>query len=271
MCKVLNVSRSGYYQWTRRQESEQKKRRRELEQQISRIFVDSRRLYGSPKIAQVLRQQGVRVSEKTVARIMKELGLKSRTVKTYKATTNSNHNLPVHDNVLNQQFRAQAPHQVWMADITYVPTDEGWLYVASVMDLYTRKIVGWHADERMTKELVLQALDQAYNRQRPKGEVLHHSDRGSQYASHEYQKRLLKYGMKCSMSRKGNCYDHACIESFHSVLKKELVYLEKFRTRKEAQSRIFEYIEFFYNRKRVHSAIGYLTPFQYEQMYGQIA
>ncbi|MDU0332282.1 IS3 family transposase [Paenibacillus sp. 3LSP] len=166
------------------------------------------------------RQQGVRVPEKTVARIMKELGLKSRTVKKYKATTNSNHNLPVHDNVLNQQFRAQAPNQVWMADITYVPTDEGWLYVASVMDLYTRKIVGWHADERMTKELVLQALDQAYNRQRPKGEVLHHSDRGSQYASHEYQKRLLKYGMKCSMSRKGNCYDNACIESFHSVLKK---------------------------------------------------
>lgn len=267
----MNVSRSGYYQWTRRQESEQKKRRRELEQQISRIFVDSRRLYGSPKIAQVLRQQGVRVSEKTVARIMKQLGLKSRTVKTYKATTNSNHNLPVHDNVLNQQFTAQAPNQVWMADITYVSTDEGWLYVASVMDLYTRKIVGWHADERMTKELVLQALDQAYNRQRPKGEVLHHSDRGSQYASHEYQKRLLKYGMKCSMSRKGNCYDNACIESFHSALKKELVYLEKFRTRKEARSRIFEYIEFFYNRKRVHSAIGYLTPFQHEQMYGQIA
>ena len=173
--------------------------------------------------------KALRVSEKTVARIMKELGLKSRTVKKYKATTNSKHNLPVHDNVLNQQFTAQAPNQVWMADITYVPTDEGWLYVASVMDLYTRKIVGWHADERMTKELVLQALDQAYSRQRPKGEVLHHSDRGSQYASHEYQKRLLKYGMKGSMSRKGNCYDNACIESFHSVLKKELVYLEKFK------------------------------------------
>ncbi len=271
MCRILNVSRSGYYQWTRRKESERKKRREQLKQQISRIFLESRRLYGSPKIAQVLRRQGERVSEKTVARIMQELGLKSRTVRKYKATTNSRHNLPVHDNVLNQQFTAQAPNQVWMADITYVPTDEGWLYVASIMDLYTRKIVGWHADERMTKELVLQALDQAYSRQRPKGKVLHHSDRGSQYASHEYQQRLLKYGMKGSMSRKGNCYDNACIESFHSVLKKELVYLEKFKTRKEAQSKIFEYIEFFYNRKRVHSAIGYLTPIQCEQMYDCVA
>jgi transposase InsO family protein len=267
MCRILNVSRSGYYQWTRRGKSERKKRRERLKQQISRIFLESRRLYGSPKITQVLRRQGVRVSEKTIARIMKELGLKSRTVKKYKATTNSKHNLPVYDNVLNQQFTAQAPNQVWMADITYVPTGEGWLYVASIMDLYTRKIIGWHTSDRMTKELVLQALDQAYSRGRPKGEVLHHSDRGSQYASHEYQQRLQKYGMKGSMSRKGNCYDNACIESFHSVLKKELVYLEKFRTRKEAQSKIFEYIEFFYNRKRVHSAIGYLTPVQCEQMY----
>jgi transposase InsO family protein len=271
MCRILNVSRSGYYQWTRRKESSRKRRRKRLKQQISRIFLESRRLYGSPKITQVLRQQGVRVSEKTVARIMQELGLKSRTVRKYKATTDSKHNLPVHDNVLNQQFTAHAPNQVWMADITYVSTGEGWLYVASIMDLYTRKIVGWHAGDRMTKELVLKALDKAYSRQRPKGEVLHHSDRGSQYASHEYQRRLQKYGMKGSMSRKGNCYDNACMESFHSVLKKELVYLEKFRTRKEAQSRIFEYIEFFYNRKRVHSAIGYLTPVQREQMYVQAA
>lgn len=139
MCKVLKVSRSGYYQWTWRKESSRRKRREWLKQQISRIFLESRRLYGSPKITQVLRQQGVRVSEKTVARIMQELGLKSRTVKKYKATTNSKHSLPVHDNVLNQQFTAQAPNQVWMADITYVPTDEGWLYVASIMDLCTRK------------------------------------------------------------------------------------------------------------------------------------
>lgn len=206
------------------------------------------------------------MSEKTVARLMKELGLKSRTVKKYKATTNSRHNLPVHENVLNQQFAAQRVNQVWMANITYVPTDEGWLYVASIMDLYTRKIVGWHADERMTKALVLKALDRAYRRQRPVGPVLHHSDRGSQYASHDYQERLRKYGMQTSMSRKGNCYDNACIESFHSLLKKELGYLEKFRTRQDAKNRIFEYIECCYNGKRIHSSIGYYTPNQYERM-----
>lgn len=201
-----------------------------------------------------------------MARIMKELGLKSRTVKKYKATTNSKHNLPVADNVLNQKFSAQRPNEVWMTDITYVPTDEGWLYLASVEDLCTRKIVGFHMDERMTKSLVLNALDQAYRLQRPKGNVLHHSDRGSQYASHDYQERLRKYNMTGSMSRKGNCYDNACIESFHSIIKKELVYLEKFKTRKEAKERIFEYITCFYNGKRIHSSIGYLTPNKYEHM-----
>jgi transposase InsO family protein len=162
----------------------------------------------------VLNGQGVHVTEKTVARIMKELGLKSPTVKKYKATTNSNHQLPVQENLLNQQFTAKALNQVWTADITYIPTDEGWLYLASIMDLCTRKIVGFHMDERMTKELVIQALDQAYRLQRPRGEVLHHSDRGSQYASHDYQARLRKYGMTGSMSRKGNCYDNACMNHF---------------------------------------------------------
>ncbi|WP_231956284.1 IS3 family transposase [Aneurinibacillus soli] len=190
MCSVLHVSRSGYYEWIKRKESQRSQRRKELETQIRRAFLESRRLYGSPKITYVLRQKGIQVSEKTVARMMKERGLKSRTVKKYKATTSSKHNLPVHDNVLAQKFSAQAPNQVWMADITYIPTQEGWLYLASIMDLYTRNIVGWHMDKRMTKELVLEALDQAYRRQRPQNEVLHHSDRGSQYASHEYQKRF---------------------------------------------------------------------------------
>lgn len=271
MCAILNVSRSGYYAWTTRKESERSKRRNRLEVQIRRVFLEARRLYGSPKVTQILRQQGVQVSEKTVARIMKELGLKSRTVKKYKATTNSRHNLPVYDNVLAQKFSAQAPNQVWMADITYIPSKEGWLYLASIMDLYTRKIVGWHMDKRMTKELVLEALDQAYRRQRPQDEVLHHSDRGSQYASHEYQERLKKYGMKGSMSRKGNGYDNACIESFHSILKKELVYLETFSTRAEAKKRIFEYIACFYNGKRIHSSIGYVTPNQCERTYRKTA
>ena len=269
MCQVFDVSRSGYYAWVkgRDKQTERQKRREALEQHIRRAFLDSRGLYGSPKITKVLNGQGVHVTEKTVARIMKELGLKSRTVKKYKATTNSNHQLPVQENVLNQQFTAEAPNQVWTADITYVPTDEGWLYLASILDVCTRKIVGFHMDERMTKELVIQALDQAYSLQRPRGEVLHHSDRGSQYASHDYQTRLRKYGMTGSMSRKGNCYDNACIESFHSVLKKELIYLEKFQTREQAKKRIFEYITCFYNGKRIHSAIGYMTPNQCERMY----
>ncbi|GED28852.1 transposase [Brevibacillus agri] len=216
---------------------------------------------------EALKKEGVQVSEKTVARTMKRLGLKSRTVKKYKATTNSKHHLPVAENVLNQTFTANAPGKAWMTDITYIPTDEGWLYLASVMDLYTRKIVGFHMGERMTKELVIAALDQAYNRQRPAPGLLHHSDRGSQYASTEYQKRLEKYQMIGSMSRKGNCYDNACIESFHSVLKKELVYLEKFKTREQAKRAIFEYITCFYNGKRIHSSIGYFTPNQYEHMY----
>lgn len=229
--------------------------------------MDSRRLYGSPKIHKVLQKQGTKVSEKTVARIMKEFGLVSRTVKKYKATTHSKHNLPVFENELNQRFRVLAPNKTWVTDITYIPTDEGWLYLASVMDLYSRQIVGFHMDERMTKSLVLKALERAYGQQgKPKG-ILHHSDRSSQYASHDYQARLKEYNMKGSMSRKGNCYDNACIESFHSVIKKELIYLEKFKTRERARKRIFEYITCFYNGKRIHSSIGYHTPIEYERMY----
>ncbi|MCM3339599.1 IS3 family transposase [Paenibacillus sp. MER TA 81-3] len=271
MCTVFGISRSGYYDWTRRKESKRSKRHEWLKKKIRRIFLDNKHLYGSRKVWETLKKQGIEVTEKTVARIMKELDLKSRTVKKYKATTNSKHNLPVAANVLNLQFQASAPNQIWMTDITYIPTDVGWLYLASVMDLHSRKIVGFHMDERMTKSLVIKALDQAYRVQKPRGEVLHHSDRGSQYASQEYQERLKTYKMKGSMSRKGNCYDNACIESFHSVLKKELVYLEKFKTRKDAKARIFEYIACFYNGKRIHSSIGYFTPNQYERMYRSAA
>lgn len=267
MCKVFKVSRSGYYDWLDRPQNERKKRKEQLSKRIKQIFLESRRLYGSPKITKVLQSEGERVSQKTVARIMKELGLRSRTVKKYKATTHSNHSLPVQDNKLNQQFVAEAPNQVWMADITYVATDEGWLYLASIMDLYSREIVGWYADKQMTKALVLKALDRAYEKKQPKGQVLHHSDRGSQYASKDYQDRLKQYQMIGSMSRKGNCYDNACIESFHSIIKKELIYLEKFKTREEAKKYVYEYIEFFYNRKRIHSSIGYFSPLQYERMY----
>ena len=172
--------------------------------------------------------------------------------------------------MLNQTFVAERPNQVYMADITYIPTDEGWVYLASLMDLYSRKIVGWRADSRMTKELCIAALEQAYDRQRPTEPVLHHSDRGSQYASHDYQNKLREYEMTGSMSRKGNCFDNACIESFHSVLKRELVYLEKFETREQAKKRIFEYIEVWYNRERIHSSTSYMSPVEYERRYFQM-
>jgi putative transposase len=267
MCEVLKVSRSGYYEWMNRPESMTEKRRKQLSRKISEIYFMSRRLYGSPKITALLRREGERVSQKTVARIMKRQGMVSRTVRKYKATTNSKHSMPVHENKLNRQFQVKKPNQVWVADITFEPTHEGWLYVASVMDLFSRKIVGWHADRHMKKELVLQALDQAYLRQKPQGVVLHHSDRGSQYASHAYQKRLKRYKMQASMSRKGDCYDNAVIESFHGVLKRELVHLSTFFTRKQAKLALFEYMECFYNRKRIHSTLGYFSPDEFEQLY----
>jgi putative transposase len=198
---------------------------------------------------------------------MSEQEWKSRTVKKYKATTNSKHNLPVQENILNQDFNASKPNEKWVTDITYIPTAEGWLYLASVMDLFSRMIVGWHMSDRMTKELVIRALQQAHGRQQPEGEVLHHSDRGSQYASNDYQKQIQIYSMKGSMSRKGNCYDNACIESFHSIIKKELIYLNKYQTREEAQKSIFEYIEVFYNNQRIHSSVQYFTPSEFKRQF----
>jgi putative transposase len=264
---VFQVSRSGYYKWLNRPMSEKEKRRKKLTARIRQLFLDSRRLYGSPKITKLLQREGIQVSEKTVARLMRAHDLWSRTIKKYKATTNSRHSLPAHENTLNQQFTAKRPNQVWVVDITYIPTREGWLYLASVMDLYSRKIVGWHADSHMTKQLVIQALRQAYIRQQPKESVLHHSDRGSQYASKEYQSHLAQYGMRCSMSRKGNCYNNACIESFYGVLKRELIYQHQYKTREEAKKSLLEYIEIFYNNKRIHSATEYFSLSEYERMY----
>lgn len=263
----MEVSRSGYYKWLRRPESNRERQHKEWTEQVKEVYDQSRQLYGSPKVTERLHQKGISISRRTVTRIMKENGIRSKTVKKYKATTNSKHSLPVQENVLNREFTASKPNEKWVTDITYIPTNEGWLYLASVMDLYSRKIVGWHMSERMTKELVLQALKQAYGRQHPEQGLLHHSDRGSQYASYDYQKQLQIYEMVGSMSRKGNCYDNACIESFHSVLKKELIYLNKYETREEAKKSIFEYIEVFYNNQRIHSSIGYHTPSDYERMY----
>lgn len=260
MCTLFQVSRSGYYAWRDRPPSARAVRRAERLAHIQAIFARSRGRYGSPKITATLRQAGERIAQKTVARLMQAAGLRSRVVKKYKATTNSRHTHPVAENRLNQQFTAERPHQVWMTDITYLATDEGWLYLASVEDLYSRQIVGWAMGERMTQDLVIQALDQAVARYQPPEQVLHHSDRGSQYAAADYQARLARYHMVGSMSRKGNCYDNACIESWHSLLKKELIYLERWPTRQAVQQAVFEYIEIWYNRQRIHSALGYRTP-----------
>lgn len=267
MCTVLGVSKSGYFKWLNRPKSDRQKRHEKLKKLILRTHIEFKQRYGSVKITKTLKKRGVKVSERTVSRIMTSNNWKSCTVKKYKATTNSKHKHPVSNNILNRKFQVDQPNRFWVTDITYISTNEGWLYLASVMDLYSRRIVGWAMDKTMTKELVINALKMAYRRQKPKPGLIHHSDRGVQYASSEYQKLLNKYKMIGSMSRKGNCYDNACIESFHGILKRELVYQTKFRTRSEARKSTFEYIEFFYNSKRIHSTLDYHTPNEFEKKY----
>jgi putative transposase len=269
MCLVLGVSKSGYFKWLNRPISNRQKKHEQLAKAILRTHLEFQQRYGSVKITKTLNKRGVQVSERTVSRIMTKNQLKSCTVKKYKATTNSKHNHPVSENVLNRQFRPSEPNRSWVTDITYISTREGWLYLASVMDLYSRKIIGWAMDKTMTKELVIDALKMAYYRQKPRKGLIHHSDRGVQYASNEYQSLLQEYGMISSMSRKGNCYDNACIESFHGILKRELVHQTRYKTRLEARRSLFEYIEFFYNSKRIHSTIDYYTPNEFERMYYQ--
>lgn len=267
MCEVLGVSKSGYYAWRNRPKSKQKERQETLTAQIRRVHLASRKNYGSPKITKQLQAEGVTVAQKTVSRIMKAEGIRSKTVKKYKATTNSKHQLPVYPNLLEQQFKVERPGQAWVADITYIWTSEGWLYLATIMELFSRRIIGWAMGERMTKELVITALKRAIQTQAPTAGRIHHSDRGSQYASKEYQQLLRDNNITTSMSRKGNCYDNACIESFHSVIKKELIFHEKYRTREEAKRSIVEYIVSFYNYKRIHSFTNYMAPIAYERRF----
>ncbi|MMZ59680.1 IS2 transposase TnpB [compost metagenome] len=264
MCRVLEVSRSGYYKWKSAKPSQQELRKARIMERIRFHFYDNKKRYGSPKITKLLHQENCEITERTVSNYMNEMGLRSCVARKFKVrTTDSNHDFPIAPNVLDQKFKVNEPNKVWVADITYIRCTERRLYLASIMDLCTREIVGWRLGERMTTELVLGALDDAYAAKKPKRKVLHHSDRGSQYASDEYRKRLKTLRMKASMSRKGNCYDNACIESFHSILKKELIYCTKFKTQQQAYDEIFEYIEFFYNRKRIHGALGYMSPVRF--------
>ncbi len=267
MCEVLGVSTSGYYDWKKRPISPQKKRKLELTREVKRVFKESKERYGSPKITEQLKQDGIVTSRRTVQRIMEEEEIQSCTVKRFKVTTNSTHSYPIYDNLLKQNFTTQAPGQAWVSDITYIWTNQGWVYLASVMDLFSRKIIGFHISHRLNKDLVIIALQRAMNAQKPREGLIHHSDRGSQYASNEYIELLKKAHIKVSMSRKGNCYDNACIESFHSAIKKELVYQNQYRTREEAKQSIFEYIICFYNSKRLHSTLQFLSPNVFEKRY----
>jgi len=264
MCEVLEVSPSGYYAWRKRPESATAGRRRRLTVIIQAIYEESRQNYGSPRVFKELQARGEPCNVKTVARIMRENDIVAKRRRKFKVTTDSNHRLAVAENLLDRQFTVTAPNRVWVSDITYIPTWEGWLYLATVQDLFSRKIVGWSMQPRMTWQLVIDALEMAVDRRRPEPGLLCHSDRGSQYASDDYQAVLARHGMICSMSRKGNCWDNAVMESFCSTFKTELNYHENFHTRDEARRAVFEYIEMFYNRIRRHSTLGYLSPVDFE-------
>ncbi|GJL63172.1 MAG: transposase [Nitrospirales bacterium] len=266
MCGVLSVSRSGYYDWTARGLSQRVRSNIELDRRIRAIFAEHRQRYGAPRIADALHDEGITCSENRIARRMRALGLQAIQAKKFKATTDSKHSKPVAPDLLKQDFFATAPNQKWTTDISYVWTDEGWLYLAVVMDLYSRAIVGWSMNRRMTQQLACDALTMAlFRRCFPKGTILH-SDRGSQYCSAGYQRLIRSNGLCCSMGRKANCYDNAVTESFFHTLKVELVHRERYMTRRMAQSSIFEYIETYYNRQRRHSAIGHQIPMIFEKV-----
>jgi putative transposase len=266
MCQLLAVSRSGYYDWEYREPSNRKQENERLLKKIKEIHKKKKKRYGSPRMTRELRKQGIRCGKNRVASLMRTNNIQAKAKKKFKATTNSKHNNPVAPNLLEQQFVAQGPNQVWASDITYVWTSEGWLYVAAILDIWSRKIVGWAISSRQTKELALRALTQAIGRRPIEAGIIHHSDRGSQYASTEYRKMLKKYSIRQSMSKKGDCYDNAIMETFFHTLKTELIYWEDYKTRSEARSSIFAYIEMFYNRERLHSSLDYNSPEEYEQI-----
>ena len=264
MCRALAVSAAGYYAWRSRSESPRSIQARTLLSAIRVVHQESRETYGSPRIWDALVKQGHHIGEHCVARLMRVEGIRAKTVKKWRATTQSQHRFPVAANTLDRAFTVEAPNRVWAGDLTYVWTLEGWLYLAVLLDLYSRRVVGWAMGQRLTVELAEQALTMALANRAPTAGLLHHSDRGSQYAATSYQRILAAYGLRPSMSRKGNCWDNACVESFFGTLKRELVSHRHYATRDEAAQDIFEYIEVFYNRARRHSTLGYDSPAEFE-------
>jgi transposase InsO family protein len=264
-CAVLEVSRAGYYAWRNRPASPRAVRQEALLGQIRQVHTAHRQVFGSPRIYRALRTAGEKVCENTVAKLMQSRQIRAKTKKKFvPKTTDSAHAQPVAANRLNRQFGVARPNCKWVVDITYIPTDEGWLYLAGVLDLCSRKLVGWSMAEHLETPLVADALAMAIARRCPEAGLLHHSDRGSQYASDDYQHLLAQRGMICSMSGKGDCWDNAVMESFWATLKTELVHHEHYATREQARQSIFEYIEVFYNRQRLHSALGYVSPEAFE-------
>ena len=265
MCDALSVSPSGYYAWRSRPQSPRKIANCALLGDIQRIHAHHRGRYGVPRIHAELRAEGQAVSRKRIERVMRHHGIRARAPRRYRVcTTDSKHSLPVAPNLLDQNFVANRPNQVWLADITYIATGEGWLYLAVILDLFTRKVVGWAMRDHMRAELTIAALTMAIQRRRPGPGLIHHSDRGSQYAAGDYRDALQAVAIIQSMSRKGNCWDNAPMESFFGTLKTELVHRREYPDRDAARRDLFAYIEGYYNRQRIHSAIGYITPDQAE-------
>jgi putative transposase len=267
MCHLLGVSKSGYYKWLNRKPSKRVLEEGRLEVEIKAAHQRTRETYGPERLQHELKEQGVRVGICRLRRIRKKLGIRCKQRRKFKATTDSKHALPVAENLLNQQFEATRPNEVWLSDITYIPTEEGWLYLAGHKDLFTGEIVGYGMGSRITKNLVSQSLFKAVGAKRPGPGLIHHSDRGVQYCSHEYRRLMDQFKMRASMSKKGDCYDNAPMESFWGTLKNELVHHSRYKTREQAIREITEHIEVFYNRQRRQARLGYLSPVVYERQF----
>jgi len=264
LCKVMCVSRSGYYSWQNRSLSARDRERKQLIPRVKAIHKRSRSTYGKRRIAEKLQSEGFPCGKHKAGTLMKLAGVQAKHNKKFKATTDSKHNLPVSPNLLKREFTVLQPNMVWVGDITYIWTEEGWLYLAVVIDLYSRRVVGWSINKRMTKQLVMDAILMALWRRKPAPGLIFHSDRGSQYCSHAFQKLLKTHAIRSSMSRKGDCWDNAVAESFFGTLKSETVFGERFETRVQAKRHLIDYIEMFYNSHRLHSYLGYLTPMEFE-------
>lgn len=267
MCRLLAVSRAGFYAWRQRPMAARTRQDQVLAVAVATIYAEHHGRYGSPRVQIELRERGQRSGRKRVARLMRVQALRARPRRRYRTTTDSRHGLPVCPNLLARRFAVAQPNTAWVTDMTYLWTPEGWLYLAVIIDLFSRRVVGWSMSERIDRKLALDALRMALAQRRPPRGLIHHSDRGSQYASGDYQQLLATHGLRGSMSRRGDCWDNAVAESFFASLKLELVYQVQWPTRVAARTAIFEYLEVFYNRRRRHSSLGYLSPVEFERRY----